>query len=78
MSRFIKHKKYVYLITFLIFFSILIIAAKTIGNFTKQYIIQASRVNPLRYSNVTTRPDYNKIIKQLFYGRILEVNYNVL
>jgi len=36
--------------------------------FTKQYITQALRVNPLRYSNVTTPPDYNKIMKQLFYG----------
>lgn len=36
--------------------------------FTKQYITQASRVNPLRYSNVTTPPDYEKIMKQLFYG----------
>lgn len=37
-------------------------------NFTQQYITRASRVNPLRYSNVTTPPDYSKIIKQLFYG----------
>lgn len=36
--------------------------------FTINYIKQASRVNPLRYSNVTTPPDYIKIKKQLFYG----------
>ena len=64
MSRFIKHKKYVYLITFLIFFSILIIAAKTIGNFTKHYIpepiyhvfevILNNKTTFKRYSN-----DYN-------------------
>jgi hypothetical protein len=36
--------------------------------FTQKYINQALRINPLRYSNVTTPPDYKKVMKQLFYG----------
>jgi len=36
--------------------------------FTQKYINQALRINPLRYSNVTTPPDFKKVMKQLFYG----------
>ena len=36
--------------------------------FTAQHIIKAIHVNPYRYGNVTTLPEYKKVIKQLFYG----------
>ena len=36
--------------------------------FTRKYINQALHINPLRYSNVTTPPDFKKVMKQLFYG----------
>jgi hypothetical protein len=36
--------------------------------FTKRYLIQALRVNPMDYESVTTKPDEKKVVKQLFYG----------
>jgi hypothetical protein len=36
--------------------------------FSKRYLTQALKVNPLKFENITTEPVKTKVIQQLFYG----------